>query len=101
MGMRSESSSPLHSNFLDAATARFRAGNTLNMGGYCPKRGLRARFNAWCGALPLAVAIWQQSLRRRRAPAALRSVCLIPVAANSYIDFKGHRQCRRLRHVDA
>ena len=70
--MRSESSSPLHSNFFDAAAARFGAANTLNMGGFCPKCSLRARFNAWCGALPLAVAIWQQSRWRRRTPPALK-----------------------------
>ena len=89
MGMRSESSSPLHSNFLDAATARFRAGNTLNMGGFCPKRSLRARFKC----VVRCAAASSPSGNNRGGGGAHRpiSVCLIPVAANPYIDFQGDR----------
>ena len=30
---------------------------------------------------------------------AYESVRFVPVASNTYVDFEGHRQCRRLRHV--
>ena len=89
--MRSESSSPLHSNFLDAATARFRAANALNIVGFCPKRSLRARLNTWCGALPSPSPSGNNRGGGGRTLAAVRSVRLIPVATNSYIYLERHR----------
>ena len=89
MGMLSESSSPRHSNFINAAIARTPASNALNMGRILLQT-LPLRILNMCALRWPSVAIWQQQ-RGRNRPGRPKSVGLVPVAANPYIDFEGNR----------
>src|SRR3984893_11080242 len=96
MGTPPDSSSPLHSNLLAIFTMGYAApivgaqnqitANSALNGTFTPAFALRRRGN------PLAAA-------HGIAPSDLKSVRFVPIASNTYIDFKGNRQRRRLGHV--
>jgi hypothetical protein len=87
--MLSESSSPRHSNFMNAAIARTLASNALNM-----RRILRQTLPLCiliCGRRAGRASPYGNTQHGRNRRGGRKSVRLIPIAADPYIDFEGNR----------
>ncbi len=75
---------------------------TLVIGRILPETAPICMFFLGLGSAPAATAAFRQGLagrHRSTLDGPFELVRFVPVAADTYIDFEGHRQCRRPRHV--